>query len=103
LTITSSSGDASGPDASFAIPGFSWMKRTCSPPSPLVISLSAPERITITVSSSPVAAMALRKPSAIERTPTNTMTTPTIPKIATAEEPRRWRIDRRLTLVTAII
>ena len=57
----------------------------------------------MTVSMSPVDCIALRNPSAIERTPTNTMTTPTMPKIATAEDPRRWRMERRFTLVTAII
>ena len=54
---------------------------------PLVISVSLPARITMTVSWSPTAFIALRKPSAIDSTPTNTTTTPTMPKTATADEP----------------
>ncbi len=46
--------------------------------------------------------IAARKPSAIDSTAENTMTTPAMPTIATTEEPRRCGIDRRLTLVTAM-
>jgi hypothetical protein len=70
---------------------------------PLVISESAPARITITVSSSPTVFIALRNPSAIDSTPTNTITTPMMPTTATADDPARCPSDRRLTLVTAMI
>ena len=57
----------------------------------------------MTVSSSPTVFIALRNPSAIDSTPTNTMTTPVMPITATADDPARSRSDRRLTLVTAMI
>jgi hypothetical protein len=71
------------------MPGASVMSRASSPENPLVISVSLPARITITVRGSPVPCIAARNPSAIESTAVNTMTTPPIPMIATTEEPRR--------------
>src|SRR5262249_39752871 len=68
---------------------------------PLVISSSAPVRITSARSGEPALCIAAKKPSAIDKTATNTMTTPAIPMTATAEEPSRCGIVRRLTTVTA--
>src|SRR5215510_16377355 len=55
------------------------------------------------MSGSPAPFIAAWKPSAIESTATNTMTTPTIPSTATAEDPRRCLIELKLTAVTARI
>src|SRR5207244_2161990 len=56
-----------------------------------------------TVRGSPTVAMAALKPSAIDSTPRKTTTTPAMPMIATVDDPSRWRIERRLTPVTAMI
>ena len=95
--MTKSSGDAIAPRSSRAMPGVSMMSRAVSPLRPLVISVSLPARMTITVCGSPTPAIAALKPSAIDSTPRKTTTTPAMPMIATADEPSRCRIDRRLT------
>jgi hypothetical protein len=69
----------------------------------LDISVSDPLRITSAVSAFPDMVIARRKPSAIERTPRNTPTTPAIPKIADADEPTLWPMVRTLKLVSATI
>src|SRR5687767_14129744 len=77
------------------------MMSTSGPPRPLVITLSAPLRITIARTGDPDASMAATKPCAIDNTETSTITTPAIPTIATPDEPRRCGMVRRLTIVTA--
>ena len=101
--MTKSSGEATAPSSSRWMPGVSMIRRAVSPLRPLVISVSLPARITMTVCGSPTSLIAFRKPSAIDSTPRNTSTTPAMPMIATTEEPIRCEIDRRLTPVTAKI
>ena len=75
--------------ASRAMPGLSWMMRACSPLMPLVISVSAagPHHHD-GVSSPPPSSRCgtLRRSTARRR---STITTPTMPKTATADEPSR--------------
>ena len=60
-TMTKSSGEAIGPRSFRAMPGVSMMSRAVSPLRPLVISVSLPARITITVCGSPTPAIAARE------------------------------------------
>ena len=69
----------------------------------LPISELAPDRSTIAVRESPPVVMACRNPCAIERTPTNTTTTPAMPSTETAEAPKRCGTLRRFSAVTALI
>ena len=101
--ITNSSGEACTPSAPRSMPGASVMRRASSPEKPLVISVSLPDRMTITVRGSPLPCIAARNPSAIDSTAQNTMTTPPIPMMATTEEPSRCGIDCRVTVVTAMV
>ena len=73
------------------------------PFTPLVISLSAPLRITIARLGEPASAIAAVKPEAIESTDTSTTTTPAMPMMATPEEPRRCGMVRRFSSVTATV
>ena len=76
--------------------------RSASPPlTPLVISLSAPLRITSARDGDPDSRIAAVKPEAIDSTETSTTTTPAMPTMATPDEPRRCGIVRRLRAVTA--
>src|SRR6185295_18305982 len=70
---------------------------------PLVISESAPARITRTRFGEPALTMAARKPADTDNTATNTMTTPAMPTIATADELMRRGIVRMLSIVTASV
>src|SRR5687767_13693546 len=79
------------------------MMSTSAPPRPLVISLSAPLRITSARTGDPDASIAAAKPCAIDNTETSTITTPAMPTIATPDEPRRCGMVRRLTIVTASV
>src|SRR5437763_14379630 len=51
----------------------------------------------------PATVIAALKPSPIDNTATNTMTTPAIPTIATTDEPSRWGIFRMPSDVTAMV
>ena len=82
------------------IPGACFMISTASPARPLVISSSAPPRMTMARSGSPALCIVRENPSAIDNTATNTMTTPAMPTTATADEPSRSRIVRMLSQVT---
>ena len=75
------------------------MMRVSSLLKELVISPSEPLRNTMARSGRPEDFMALRNPSAMERTPTKTATTPAIPKTAAAAAPLRSGTLRRLNLV----
>ena len=79
------------------------MMSTSGPPRPLVISLSAPLRITSARTVEPDCSMAAEKPCAIDSTDTSTMTTPAMPTMATPEEPRRCGMVRRFSIVTAMV
>src|SRR5471032_2345521 len=79
------------------------MRSAASPESPLTISESAPARITIARLGDPASVMAARKPSPIDSTATNVMTTPAMPMTATAEELRRWGIVRTLSAETVSV
>ena len=70
---------------------------------PLVISLSAPLRMTSARSREPDPCIAAVKPAAIDSTDTNTTTTPAMPTIATAEELRRCGIVRMFSAMTASV
>ena len=100
LIITNNSGDAMAPVASRAIPGASAMIRTSSPPSPLIISESAPLRSTIALLSPAELCMVFKTPWAMDSTPTITATTPAIPSKAAAEDPLRCGRERMLKRVT---
>src|SRR5215510_6624215 len=87
------------------MPGASLMTLVSGPSIALVISVSEPAR---TISARPLAEpdappIAVAKPAEIDSTETNTTTTPAIPIMATAEEPKRLGIVRRLTSITAIV
>src|SRR5262245_14063083 len=79
------------------------MMSTSAGPSPLVISLSAPLRITSARLSEPDSSIAAAKPCAIDNTETSTITTPAMPTMATPEEPSRCGMVRRLSNVTAMV
>src|SRR5262249_49620697 len=98
--ITNSSGEASGPWAVRARPGASAMMRVCSRPRPLVISLLDPLRKTTTESGGAPEVITLRKPTAIESTPTRTATTPATPITAAITDPRRCGMPIRPNFVT---
>jgi hypothetical protein len=100
-TMTKSSGEAIGPSGPRSMPGASTISFASSPESPLVISVSLPDRNTSTRSGSPAPVIAALNPSAIDNTAVKTMTTPAMPMIATVDEPSRWPIERRVTPVTA--
>jgi hypothetical protein len=55
----------------------------------LVISLSAPRRVTNATSSRPEDINVLRKPTAMDMTPTNTTVTPAMPIAVVRAEPLR--------------
>ena len=82
------------------MPGACLMTSTASPARPLDISSLAPPRMMRARSGWPAFFIAARKPSAIDSTATNTMTTPAMPTTATADEPRRWRMVRMLSQAT---
>src|ERR1700752_1991084 len=85
------------------MPGACLMTSTSAPSRPLVISLSAPLRITGARLGEPDPVIAAEKPAAIDSTDTNTTTTPAIPTTATADELSRAGIVRRFSAVTAMI
>src|ERR1039458_5972080 len=89
LIITYNSADESGPLVPRATPGASAMTWVISWLRPLTISLSAPLRKMMALSSEPEAVMAIWKPTAMERTATSTATTPAMPTMVAATEPRR--------------
>ena len=99
--ITNSSADATAAPFSRATPGASLTIRATSRPRPLDISLFAPSRRTIAMSSRPVDVTARRNPCAIDRTPTNTTTTPAMPAVATMAEPLRRGMVHTPNHVTA--
>ena len=99
LMMTKSSAEASGPSALRARPGASAIRRVSSRERPLVISVLALLRRTMATSSEPDGVMAARKPSAMERTPTKTATTPAIPTAAARAAPLRSGMERRLKAV----
>jgi hypothetical protein len=99
-TITNSSADARGPSRPRSIPGPPEMIRTSSRESTLYISAFDPPRSTIARSSAPVVVMTARNPDAIERTATNTATTPATPKPAASEAPLRSLRVRRFSRLT---
>ncbi|MEZ5283541.1 MAG: hypothetical protein R2712_01785 [Vicinamibacterales bacterium] len=75
---------------------------SASPPlMPLVISESAPLRMTSARAGLPDSPIAAVKPAAIDSTDTSTTTTPAMPTMATPDEARRCGIVRRLSAVTA--
>src|SRR5262245_40424097 len=83
------------------MPGAPLMTLTSSPPTPLVISVSDPARKTRARPFDPEPPMAAENPAEMDRTETNTTTTPAIPIIATAEEPSLAGTVRRLSITTA--
>src|SRR6266404_4387030 len=99
--MTNNSAEDSGPSALRASPGASAITRVSSRPKPLTISLSAPLRRIIAELGEAEEAIALRKPAAIERTPTRTPTTPAMPITAAMTEPRRCGMPIKPNLVTA--
>ena len=101
--ITNNSADATAVWPSRRRPGACLMMSTSGPPSPLVISLSAPLRITSARDVDPEPCMAAVKPEAIDSTETSTITTPAMPMMATPDEPSRCGMVRRLSAVTASV
>ncbi len=79
------------------------MRSASLPLTPLVISLSAPLRITSARVGEPEFCIAAVKPAAIESTDTSTTTTPAMPMMATPDELRRWGMVRRLSAVMAMV
>ena len=81
------------------MPGACLMMSTSAPPRPLVISLSAPLRITSARVGEPEPRIAAVKPAAIDSTETSTTTTPAMPTMATPDEPSRCgngaQVERR--------
>lgn len=73
--------DAAGAAPVRKTPGASEMIVVCSALRPLVISLSLPDRITITRSGAAASRSAAVNPSAMESTATNTTTTPAMPML----------------------
>ena len=73
------------------MPGACRMRSDSVPLTPLVISLSAPLRITSARDGEPDSPIAAVKPAAIDSTDTSTTTTPAMPMMATPDEPRRLR------------
>ena len=75
------------------------MTSTSGPDRPLVISLSAPLRITSARDGEPEPRMAAVKPAAIDSTDTSTTTTPAMPTMATPDEAEPLRngpqVERR--------
>ena len=70
---------------------------------PLVISLSAPLRMTSARVGEPDSRIAAVNPAAIDSTDTSTTTTPAMPTMATPDEPSRCGMVRRLSAVTAMV
>ena len=101
--MTTNSAAASGACPSRLIPGACLMTSTSSPLSPLVISLSAPLRMTSARSGEPDDCIAAAKPAAIESTETKTTTTPAMPTIATPDELSRWGMVRTFSARTASV
>ena len=85
------------------MPGACLMTSTSGPLRPLVISLSAPLRITSARSGEPDPCIAAVKPAAIDSTDTNTTTTPAMPTMATPDELRRCGIVRMFSASTASV
>src|SRR5688572_5657197 len=85
------------------MPGACLITSMSAPSSPLVISVSAPLRITSARLGEPDPCMAAENPAAIDSTETNTTTTPAMPTIATAEELRRAGIVLRFSAITAVV
>ena len=85
------------------MPGACLMMSTSGPPRPLVISLSAPLRMTSARLGEPERCIAAVKPAAIDSTDTKTTTTPAMPTIATSDEPSRGGMVRRLSAMTASV
>src|SRR5215471_3160018 len=77
------------------------MMRASIPPMPLVISVSEPRCIISARSGNPDPCRADEKPTEIDSTETNTITTPAMPIIATTEEPSRAGSVCRLIHITA--
>src|SRR4030095_14993254 len=101
--ITNSSAELSGDCPLRRTPGACLMTSTSGPPRPLVISLSAPLRITSARLGEPDPVMAAGNPAAIESTDTKTTTTPAMPMTATPDELRRCGIVRRLSALTVSV
>src|SRR5947207_7447077 len=85
------------------MPGASLMILVSAPSIPLVISVSEPARSTSARLGEPDPPIACENPAEIDNTDTKTTTTPAIPIMATAEEPNRLGIVRRLTIMIAIV
>jgi hypothetical protein len=103
LMMTKSSADATGLPFSRATPGASLITRASSRARLLDNSLAAPSRKTMATSVRPADVTALRKPAAMDRTPTNTITTPAMPNAAETEAPLRCGIVRNPSQVTDAI
>ena len=69
----------------------------------ITASRATEEKIRTLAVTQPDAFIVLFTPSAIDSTATKTRTTPAMPTIATDDEPSRCRMERMLTLVTAMI
>ena len=96
--MTNSSGEACGPSAPRSMPGASVMSRGFfAREAAGHLGVAARAQDDHRAADRRCRCIAARKPSAIDSTATNTMTTPAMPMIATTEEPSRCRIDRRLT------
>ncbi len=85
------------------MPGACLMMSVSGPPRLLVISESAPLRMTSTRSGEPASAIAILNPSAIDSTAIRTMTTPAMPIMPTIDELSLWGIVRMLRSVTATV
>ena len=85
------------------MPGACLMISTSGPPRPLVISLSAPLRMTSARLADPDPRMAAANPAEIDSTDTKTTTTPAMPITATADEPSLAGMVRRLSAMMATV
>ncbi len=101
--MTYSSAEARTVWPSRRIPGACLMTSTSGPPRPLVISPSAPLRMTSARLGDPDPRMAAENPAAIDSTDTKTMTTPAMPTMATIDEPRRAGMVLKLSAMTASV
>jgi len=97
VVSTSSSALTSGrPSGPVAISGSARMMPAASTEMPLEISLSAPERITITFDSEPDSTSAARKPDASANAPTRIATTIAMPSAVVMVEAGRRTTLRML-------
>jgi hypothetical protein len=87
--MTKSSAERSAFCPSRRVPGACLITSTSFRLRPLVISLSAPLRITMARDGEPEPRIAAVKPDAIDSTETNTTTTPAMPTMATPDDPSR--------------